>query len=202
VKESEIPPFVVAETTSSTRYVVGIGASAGGLDALEKFFDFCPVNTNATFVVIQHLSSDHESMMSHLLARHTTMPVCMVEKNTTIEPNNVYLISPGSIMHMGKGFLYLTPKNPHGLTLPIDIFFTSLAESYGNHAIGIVLSGTGSDGTRGASAINSMGGFLLAQDPSTASFDGMPKSFINTGLIDEILPPEELANRVLAHIKH
>jgi two-component system CheB/CheR fusion protein len=202
VKKNPISPVVLAENNSFTGYVVGIGASAGGLDALEKFFDFCPVDTGATFVVIQHLSPDHKSMMSNLLARHTTMPVSMVEQNTTIEPNNVYLIPPGSIMHMGKGFLHLTPKNPRGLTLPIDIFFTSLAESYCNHAIGIVLSGTGSDGTRGASAINSMGGFLLAQEPSTAGFDGMPKSFINTGLIDAILPPEELANRVLAHINH
>lgn len=202
VKKNQIPAVISFETNSFTGYVVGIGASAGGLDALEKFFDFCPVDTGATFVVIQHLSPDHKSMMSNLLARHTTMPVCMVEQNTTIEPNNVYLIPPGSIMHMGKGFLHLTPKNPRGLTLPIDIFFTSLAESYGNHAIGIVLSGTGSDGTRGASAINSMGGFLLAQEPSTAGFDGMPKSFINTGLIDAILPPEELANRVVAHINH
>ncbi len=183
-------------------YVIGIGASAGGLDALEKFFSACPTDTGAAFVVIQHLSPDHKSMMSNLLARHTTMPVSMVEQNTFIEGNSVYLIPPGSIMHMGKGFLHLTPKNPRGLTLPIDIFFTSLAESYGNHAIGIVLSGTGSDGTRGAWAINSMGGFLLAQDPSTASFDGMPRSFINTGLVDAILPPDELANRVVAHIKH
>jgi two-component system CheB/CheR fusion protein len=202
VKKNQIPAVVPLEINPFTSYVVGIGASAGGLDALEKFFDFCPVDSGATFVVIQHLSPDHKSMMSNLLARHTTMPVSMVEQNTTIEPNNVYLIPPGSIMHMGKGFLHLTPKNPRGLTLPIDIFFTSLAESYGNHAIGIVLSGTGSDGTRGASAINSMGGFLLAQEPSTAGFDGMPKSFINTGLIDAILPPEELANRVVAHISH
>lgn len=183
-------------------YVIGIGASAGGLDALEKFFDACPTETGATFVVIQHLSPDHKSMMGNLLARHTTMPVIMVEENTSIEANHVYLIPPGSIMHMGKGFLHLTPKNPRGLTLPIDIFFTSLAESYGNHAIGIVLSGTGSDGTRGASAINSLGGFLLAQEPSTASFDGMPKSFINTGLVDAILPPEDLANRVVIHMTH
>jgi two-component system CheB/CheR fusion protein len=202
LEKNDNNPVTPAEINNFSSYVVGIGASAGGLDALEKFFDFCPVDSGATFVVIQHLSPDHKSMMSNLLARHTTMPVSMVEQNTTIEPNCVYLIPPGSIMHMGKGFLHLTPKNPRGLTLPIDIFFTSLAESYGNHAIGIVLSGTGSDGTRGASAINSMGGFLLAQEPSTAGFDGMPKSFINTGLIDAILPPEELANRVVAHINH
>lgn len=183
-------------------YVVGIGASAGGLDALEKFFDVCPIDIDAAFVVIQHLSPDHKSMMENLLARHTKMPVAMVDKDTPIEANHVYLIPPGSIMHMGEGFLHLTPKAPRGLTLPIDIFFTSLAENYGNRAIGIVLSGTGSDGTRGASAINSQGGFLLAQEPNSASFDGMPRSFIATGLVDVICPPEELANRIVAYIKH
>ena len=183
-------------------YVVGIGASAGGLDALEKFFDVCPIDIDAAFVVIQHLSPDHKSMMENLLARHTKMPVAMVDKDTPIEANHVYLIPPGSIMHMGEGFLHLTPKAPRGLTLPIDIFFTSLAENYGNRAIGIVLSGTGSDGTRGASAINSQGGFLLAQEPNSASFDGMPRSFIATGLVDVICPPEELAKRIVAYIKH
>ena len=183
-------------------YVVGIGASAGGLDALEKFFDVCPVDVGAAFVVIQHLSPDHKSMMENLLSRHTKMPVTMVEKDTPIEANHVYLISPASVMHMGEGFLHLTPKAPRGLTLPIDIFFTSLAEKYAERAIGIVLSGTGSDGTRGAAAINSQGGFLLAQDPVSASFDGMPKSFIATGLVDAILPPEELATCIVAYIKH
>ena len=183
-------------------YVVGIGASAGGLDALEKFFNVCPTDIGAAFVVIQHLSPDHKSMMENLLARHTKMPVAMVDKDTPIEANHVYLIPPASIMHMGDGFLHLTPKAPRGLTLPIDIFFTSLAENYGNRAIGIVLSGTGSDGTRGASAINSQGGFLLAQEPNSASFDGMPRSFIATGLVDVICPPEELATRIVAYIKH
>jgi two-component system CheB/CheR fusion protein len=189
-------------TNNFSGYVVGVGASAGGLEALEKFFDACPIDTNAAFVVIQHLSPDHKSMMSNLLARHTTMPVIMVEQDTLIEANNVYLIPPASIMDIKEGYLHLSPKSPRGLTLPIDIFFASLAENYGNHAVGIVLSGTGSDGTRGASAINALGGFLLAQEPITARFDGMPKSFIGTGFVDAILPPEELPNRVVAHINH
>jgi two-component system CheB/CheR fusion protein len=191
---SKEPPFL--------GYVVGIGASAGGLDALEKFFDVCPVDVGAAFVVIQHLSPDHKSMMENLLSRHTKMTVTMVEQDTLIKANHVYLISPASVMHMGDGVLHLTPKAPRGLTLPIDIFFTSLAEKYTEHAIGIVLSGTGSDGTRGAAAINSQGGFLLAQDPISASFDGMPKSFIATGLVDAVLPPEELAKCIVAYIKH
>jgi len=183
-------------------YVVCIGASAGGLDALERFFDFCAVDSNAAFVVVQHLSPDHKSMMSNLLARHTGMPVIVVEDEMPIQGNHVYLIPPGAIMHVSTGHLHLTPKNPRGLTLPIDIFFSSLAEVYGRHAVGIILSGTGTDGTRGAVAINAAGGFLLAQEPESSKFDGMPRSVIATGLVDAILSAEELPERLLAHINN
>ena len=181
--------------------VVAIGASAGGLDALERFFDSCPPDSGAAYVVIQHLSPDHKSMMSNLLARHTRMPVIMVEDDMPIRPNSVFLIPPGAIMRASAGHLHLTPKNPRGLTLPIDIFFTSLAESYGERAIGVVLSGTGTDGTRGAVAINAAGGFVLAQDPESAKFDGMPRSVVGTGVVDAVLPAEELPTRVLAHVR-
>ena len=181
-------------------YVVCIGASAGGLDALEKFFRACPADSGAAFVVVQHLSPDHKSMMNNLLARHTDMPVIMVEDDMPIEANRVYLIPPGAIMHATAGHLHLTPKNPRGLTLPIDIFFASMAEVYGGHAIGVILSGTGTDGTRGSVAINAAGGFLMAQEPETSKFDGMPRSSIATGVIDAILPAEELPVRLLAHI--
>lgn len=183
-------------------YVVCIGASAGGLDALEKFFKACPADSGAAFVVVQHLSPDHKSMMNNLLARHTEMPVIMVEDDMSIEANQVYLIPPGAIMHATAGHLHLTPKNPRGLTLPIDIFFASLAEVYGGHAIGVILSGTGTDGTRGSVAINAAGGFLMAQEPESAKFDGMPRSAIATGIIDAILPAEELPLRLLAHIRN
>ena len=183
-------------------YVVGIGASAGGLDALERFFHDLPIDSGAAFVVIQHLSPDHKSMMANLLGRHTRMPVVTVEDAMRIEPNVVYLIPPGNLMSVAVGQLHLSPKNPRGLSLPIDLFFTSLAQEHGNHAIGVILSGTGSDGTRGAVAINAAGGLLLAQDPETAKFDGMPRSVIVTGLVDEILPPEGLGPRILDHIQH
>ena len=183
-------------------YVVGIGASAGGLDALERFFHDFPIDSGAAFVVIQHLSPDHKSMMGNLLSRHTRMPVVTVEDAMRIEPNVVYLIPPGNLMSVAVGQLHLSPKNPRGLSLPIDLFFTSLAQEYGNHAIGVILSGTGSDGTRGAVAINAAGGLLLAQDPESAKFDGMPRSIIVTGLVDEILPPEGLGPRILDHIQH
>ncbi|QIK37275.1 PAS domain-containing protein [Caldichromatium japonicum] len=183
-------------------YVVCIGASAGGLDALEKFFKACPIDLGVAFVVVQHLSPDHKSMMSNLLARHTAMPVTMVEDDMPMEADHVYLIPPGAIMHVTKGHLHLTPKNPRGLTLPIDIFFSSLADIYGRKAVGIILSGTGTDGTRGAVAINAAGGFLMAQEPESAKFDGMPRSVIATGLVDAILPAEELPARLVAHIRN
>lgn len=183
-------------------YVVCIGASAGGLDALEKFFKACPANTGAAFVVVQHLSPDHKSMMSNLLARHTTMPVTMVEEDMPIDGDHVYLIPPGALMHVTPGHLHLTPKNPRGLTLTIDVFFSSLADSYGRQAVGVVLSGTGTDGTRGAVAVNAAGGFLMAQEPESAKFDGMPRSVIATGLVDAVLPAEELPARLVAHLNN
>ena len=191
-----------SENSPFSGYVVGIGASAGGLEALEEFFKHCPCDTGAVFAVVQHLSPDHKSMMSHLLARHTRMPVVMVENEMPIVANHVYLIPPGAVMRIGSGNLYLTPKSPHGLTLPIDIFFSSLAEAYNSRAVAIVLSGTGSDGTRGAVAINAAGGLLLAQDPKLAKFDGMPRSVVSTGVVDAVLPAAELATRLLAHIRN
>ncbi len=192
----------VADELVSTPHVVAVGASAGGLEALEKFFDGLSCDSGATFVVIQHLSPDHKSMMANLLSRHTAMPVVMVEQDMPIEPNRVYLIPPGSIMHMGEGKLNLTPKNPRTLTLPIDVFFKSVAAHYGAHCVGVVLSGTGSDGTRGAAAINDAGGFLIAQEPLDAKFDGMPRSVIATGLVDAILPVDQIGARLLAHISN
>ncbi|NCA68624.1 MAG: chemotaxis protein CheR [Sphingobacteriia bacterium] len=181
--------------------VVALGASAGGLDALERFFAGVPADSGAAYVVIQHLSPDHKSMMASLLARHTSMPVSTVADAMRIEPNRVYLIPPASLMSVAGECLRLRPKRPRGLNLPIDLFFSSLAQEVGSRAIGVVLSGTGSDGTRGAVAINDAGGVLLAQDPDTAHFDGMPRSVIATGLVDAILPPEALAPWIVEHIR-
>lgn len=190
------------ESSAFDGYVVCLGASAGGLDALERFFQACPPEPGAAIVVVQHLSPDHKSMMNNLLARHTAMPVTMVEDDMPIAANRVYLIPPGAIMHVTRGHLHLTPKSPRGLTLPIDIFLSSLAETFGKQAVGIILSGTGTDGTRGSVAINAAGGFLMAQEPESAKFDGMPRSAIATGLVDAILPPEELPARLVAHIRN
>ena len=191
-----------ANPNAHGRFVVCVGASAGGLDALERFFKVCPTDTGATFVVIQHLSPDHKSMMSNLLARHTAMPVTMVEDDMVMAPDHVYLIPPGQVMHVTPNHLHLTPKNPRGLTLPIDIFFSSLASVYKDKAVGVVLSGTGTDGTRGATAIHDAGGIVMAQEPESAKFDGMPRSVINTGIVNSVLPVEDLPARIVAHLKN
>jgi len=181
--------------------VVGIGASAGGLAALERFFSQLPVDSGAAFVVIQHLSPDHKSMMDNLLARYTGMPVRVAEHEMPLAANAVYLIPPGKHLRMAGDHLLVSPKAEHGLSLPIDIFFHSLAEQWGDKAMAVVLSGTGSDGSRGLAAVNAAGGFVFVQDPSTAKFDGMPRSAIGTGLVDVVAPAEALAQRLLVHLR-
>ncbi|MGM0677057.1 chemotaxis protein CheB [Ectothiorhodospira marina] len=181
-------------------HVVGVGASAGGLEALERLFESMPEGTGAAFVVVQHLSPDHKSLMANLLARHTRMPVITVRDAMELEAESIYLIPPGNLMTVSDGQLRLSPKNPRALSLPIDLFFSSLAKEFGHRAIGVILSGTGSDGTRGSVAINDAGGLLLAQDPESAKFDGMPRSIIATGLVDEVLPPDTLGERIHDHI--
>ncbi|RLW62295.1 MAG: chemotaxis protein CheR [gamma proteobacterium symbiont of Stewartia floridana] len=183
-------------------FVVGIGASAGGLEALERFFTHCPSDTGSAFVVVQHLSPDHKSMMIDLLSRYTSMKVVMVKHDMQLEADKVFLIPAGKIMRLDKDRFKLEPKQAHVLTLPIDIFFTSLSESFNSRAIGVVLSGTGSDGSRGAIAINAAGGFLMAQEANSAKFDGMPASIIGTGLVDAIMRAEDLPERLISHISN
>lgn len=181
-------------------YLVAIGASAGGLDALEKLVAGLAIDSDAAFVIIQHLSPDYKSMMDTLLARHTRMSVVVVHDNMPLMPNRIHLIPPGALMHVENDRLRLTPKEPRVNTLPVDVFFQSAARSWGQRCVGIILSGTGSDGTRGVLAVNESGGFSIAQDPSDAAFDGMPRSAISTGLIDEVLPVESIPIRLMAHV--
>lgn len=180
--------------------VVGIGASAGGLDALERFFGALPADTDAAFIVIQHLSPDHKSMMDNLLARYTEMPVRVAEHGMPLTANAVYLIPPAKHLRLLADQLQLSPKAEHGLSLPIDVFFQSLAEQWGDAAVAVVLSGTGSDGSRGLAAVNAAGGFVFVQDPATAKFDGMPRSALATGLVDVVAPAEALAQRLVTHL--
>lgn len=196
----QVRPSDMNDTPSTPEFVVAIGASAGGLDALERLFTHLPSNSGAAYVVIQHLSPDHKSIMDSLLARYTEMPVLTVTNDMPIEANTVYLIPPGAMMHVDGNHFRLTPKFRRVLNLPIDVFFQSLALQFKSRSVGVVLSGTGSDGTRGAGSINEAGGLLLAQAPESAKFDGMPRSVISTGLVDAILPIEEMAERITQHV--
>lgn len=180
--------------------MVGIGASAGGLEALQNFFRYMPVETNLAFVVVQHLSPDFRSLMDELLARHTQIAIHRVTQNMAITGNAIYLIPPRQNMTLVDGHLLLTDQQPDGkLNLPIDIFFRSLAAEYTENAIGVVLSGTGSDGTKGLEAVHAAGGFTVAQDPKTAGFDGMPQSAIAAGVVDTITTPTDMAEQILRY---
>jgi chemotaxis response regulator CheB len=182
-----------ARPTAGEFYVVGVGASAGGLEALESFFSPMPSDTGMAFVVVQHLSPDFRSVMDELLARWTQIPIHRVVDGMQVEPNAIYLIPPKKDMIISGGKLLLTDKEPgQGLTLPIDIFLRSLAHDAGSRAIGVILSGTGSDGSRGICEIHDAGGLVLVQDPDSAKFDGMPKSAVETGVVDAICRPIEM----------
>lgn len=180
-------------------FLVGVGASAGGLRALEEFFDHMPADSGAAFVVVQHLSPDFKSLMKELLERRTRMMVKRVEDGMTIEPNIVYLITPRNNLVIEDGTLKLIEQNEFPRqqpNFPIDIFLDSLAKDRGDRAIAVVLSGTGSDGTRGLQSISEAGGLTFAQSPATAEFDGMPQSAIATGIVDQVLPPQEIARTI------
>lgn len=183
--------------------IAGIGASAGGLEALEVFFRNMPSDSGMAFVVVQHLSPDYKSLMLELLSKHTGMEIFRVEDGMKMKPNSIYLIPPKKNMTIFHGKLFLDEQtHDHGLNLPIDIFFRSLAEDTGERSIGIVLSGTGSDGTLGIRAIKGAGGVVMVQDESTAKFDGMPRSAISTGMVDYILPPEKMPEQLVNYAMH
>lgn len=188
---------------SKVTHLVGIGASAGGLEALEAFFEELPVDTNMAFVVVQHLAPDFKSMMDALLGRITTMKIHRVENKMRLEPNSIYLIPPRKEMALDGDRLTLVDRDmAEGLSLPIDIFFMSLAENWREKAIGIVLSGTGSDGSRGVRSIHEAGGLVLAQTPDSSAFDGMPKSAIFTGVVDATLTPNEMPSFLVGYSGH
>jgi len=188
---------------SRPAYVVGIGASAGGFEALERFFNAMPADTGMALVIVQHLSPDHKSLMVELLSRHTKMVVHQAEEGMSLRPDNVYLIPPKKVMTVHQGRLHLADKADRPLpSFPIDIFFNSLAEDNAERAICIILSGTGSDGSRGLRAIKEEGGVIMVQDPSSSKFDGMPRNAIGTGLADYILPPEQMPGELLKYARH
>ncbi|MEZ5298319.1 MAG: chemotaxis protein CheB [Ilumatobacteraceae bacterium] len=178
--------------------IVAIGASAGGLEALERFFAQVPDDCGIAFVVIQHLSPDHKSMMAELLGRHTSMAIRVAEQGVEPLPGTISLIPSKSLLSLEDGRFVLSDKPPSPtLTMPIDIFFTALAKEHREHAVGVVLSGTGSDGSRGVRAIRNAGGVVLVQLPTTARFDGMPRSALDTGAADLVAAPEDMPARLV-----
>tara|TARA_R100001369_G_scaffold92896_1_gene141095 strand:+ start:117570 stop:121214 length:3645 start_codon:yes stop_codon:yes gene_type:complete len=180
-------------TNNNESRLIAVGASAGGLEALKSFFEGIPAKDKNSYIVIQHLSPDFKSMMGELLAKSTDLPIEEIKENTEINPGTIYLIPTTSNLTIQNGQLQLVDK-PKGqkLNLPIDMFLQSLANFKEDQAIAIILSGTGSDGTRGIKTIKEKGGMVMVQDPSQAKFDGMPQSAIQTGLVDYVLKTEEM----------
>jgi len=182
--------------------VVGIGSSAGGLEALGKMFNMMPIDSGLAFVLIQHLDPVHKSSMAELLSRYTKMEVLEIEEGMRIEPNKLYVTPPNKDVGIMNNMLHLiVPKEPHGLRRPIDFFFQSLAEDLEDYAIGIILSGFGSDGTIGIRAIKSLGGMVMAQDPNSAVSGSMPSSAIDTNLVDYVAIPDKIPENLITYVK-
>ena len=183
--------------------VVGMGASAGGLESFKKFFGVMPADSGLAFVLIQHLDPTHESMMVELLSKHTGMQVSQVVKETPIRPNHVYIAPAGKYLAVRNGVLRLSePAERRGMRMPIDHFFRSLAEDLRERAICIILSGTGTEGTLGLRAVKEQGGMAMVQEPNTASHDGMPRSAVSTGLVDFVIPAEKMPEVLTRYVKH
>jgi chemotaxis methyl-accepting protein methylase/PAS domain-containing protein len=193
-----------AETPSTDLFpLVGIGSSAGGLEALEQFLVNVPTDSGMAFVIIQHLDPTRTGIMSELLQRFTTMKVVQVKDRTKVKRNCVYVIPPNKDMSILHGVLHLlVPTAPRGLRLPIDFFLRSLALDRKEQSIGVILSGMGSDGTLGLRAIKENAGVVLVQDPESAKFDGMPRSAIEAGLADIVGPSSALPEKIMAYLKH
>ncbi|HYE55591.1 MAG TPA: chemotaxis protein CheB, partial [Chitinophagaceae bacterium] len=182
--------------------VVAIGASAGGLEAIHEFFDNIPENTNVSFVVVQHLSPDYKSLLVELVSKHTHMNVFEAEHDMPVQKNCVYVIPNNKLMTIVNGRLKLADKIPDkSPNTAIDTFLYSLAEDKMQNAIAVILSGTGTDGTRGIEAIKAGGGMVLVQDPATAKFDGMPNSAIASGNADLILAPELMPEEIYNYLQ-
>jgi two-component system, chemotaxis family, CheB/CheR fusion protein len=184
-------------------HIIGIGASAGGLEALELFFKNTPVKSNMAFIVIQHLDPTRKSSMLEIMSHITDIPVHMGAENLKIESDSIYLIPPDKNMGIREGSLFLiAAEQPRGLRLPIDFFLRSLAQEKGSDAIAVILSGTGSDGTLGLRAIKVESGTVFVQDPENARYDGMPRSAINTGLVDFVLPAGQIPQKIIDFVQH
>jgi two-component system CheB/CheR fusion protein len=180
--------------------VVGIGASAGGLDACSRLVDALPADSGMAFILVQHLDPTHESMMAGLLSEHTTMPVSQAIDGMRLAPDNLYVIPPGTYLSVSGGRLVLSqPAARHGARLPFDFLLHSMAEDCGRRAVCVVLSGTGSDGSQGLRAVKDQGGLIIAQDPDEAGYGGMPRSAIQTGRVDLVLRVADIPSALARH---
>ena len=203
--DENAPPLMLSapEAETADKFpIVAIGASAGGLEALESFFSNMPFEPGLSFVVIQHLSPGTKSFMRELLQAKTKMAVQRVENGIKIEPNRVYVNPPGMEVSLLDRTLHSTePRAGKAPLFPIDSFFRSIAQSEKDKAICVILSGTGTDGTLGLRAVKEEGGVVIVQDVNQAKFDGMPRSAIGTGLVDVVLPVEKMAQKILNYAK-
>ncbi len=183
--------------------VVGIGASAGGLEAFKHFFAAMPPDSGMAFVLIQHLDPTHQSLTAELLGKHTAMPVVEVKDEMRVEQNRVYVIPPNAYLTISGETLHLSePAERRGLRVPVDFFFRSLADDQQERAIGIILSGSGTDGTLGVREIKAAGGMVMVQTPETTTFDGMPQSAIGTGMVDYVTRIENMPEVLQGYVRH
>ncbi|HEY3296613.1 MAG TPA: chemotaxis protein CheB [bacterium] len=187
---------------AATFPIVGIGASAGGLEAFERFFKAMPADAGMAFVIVQHLDPTHKSLLTELVRKFTQMPVQEIEDKVAVQSNTVYIIPPNCDLTISKGHLHLLDQSHvRGRRLPIDLFFHSMAADLEERAICIVLSGTGTEGTLGLKAIKERDGMVMVQSPDSAQYDGMPRSAVSTGLADFVLPPERMPEQLIAYVR-
>jgi len=193
-KKSEAP---VPQKTEQDFPIVGVGASAGGLDAFQRFLKAIPEDSGMAYVLVQHLDPNHESILPEILERSTKIPVHEITDKINLAPNNIYVIPENKILTSTDGILKLTPRNKIKVNAAIDVFFTTLAEVHQNLAIGVILSGTGADGTFGLKAIKAHGGITFAQDQQSAKYGEMPQNAVNAEVVDFILPPEKIPGKIV-----
>jgi two-component system CheB/CheR fusion protein len=181
--------------------IVGIGASAGGVEALQAFFQHAPVDAGMAYIVVQHLSPEHQSLMAEILSRHTAMPVHQIKDGMLVQPNQVYVIAPGFTLTLKEGKLHLgEPIEKRGHRCPVDDFLRSLAQEQKERAIAVILSGTGTNGTAGAQAVKAAGGICVAQNPESAAFPGMPRSVVHAGYADQVVEAAEIPAVLMRYI--
>ena len=193
-----VRPAAGESMESSCPPIVGVGASAGGLEAITELLSHLPNDTGMAFAVIQHLDPRHQSHLTELLSKESKMPVSEVTAETRVQANHVYVIAPQCNLGISAGVLHTPPRPASGSNMPVDAFLRDLAADLGSRAVGVILSGTASDGTLGLKEIKAVGGITFGQDVQTAKFDGMPKSAIAAGVVDYVLSPAGIALQLAA----